>query len=309
MTFFVYKATNTKNNKIYIGKTCDPARRWSAHKSESNNDNNEHYTYFNHAIKKYGFDVFTFEIIDQFDDESIAYENEVKWINYYKSNNRDIGYNLTIGGKGVITNRPVSLETRKKISEAQKGIKRRDNYDVSDESRKKMSEASLNNKGLISNEIKKEILDFFNSGNYTKKQLSDKFNIKIESIRYIITYHNNNGFKTEEQKHTNRSNAKKGKKLSEEHRKKISEANMGRIFSEESKEKISKALSGKIISQEVRDKIAITVSGKKDYLEIKKQIIDLFETGKYRRTDLARKFNLHYASIKKIIDQYIKDKK
>lgn len=84
----IYKTTNNVNGKIYIGK-------------EKDNDPN----YFgsgvllNKAIKKYGKDSFTKEILEVSDYGNID-DRECYWIDFYNSTNRDIGYNLTKGGTG-----------------------------------------------------------------------------------------------------------------------------------------------------------------------------------------------------------------
>lgn len=314
MTFFIYKITNLKNNKIYIGKTNNPVKRWKKHNEIALGGKEKYPKHFypiHAAISKYGKENFSFEIIEEFDDEILAYNAENKYVKDLMSNDSSIGYNIANGGGGVMTDRPVSLETRKKISIAQKGVKRRKIYNVSDEYRKKMSYASKNNKGLLNELQKKEIITLYNSGKFTKKQLSVKFNVKYETIRYVVNYYKN-GFKTEEEKRINiltGNSKKRGQPLSKEHKKKLSESLKGIIFTKERKMNISKGLIGKIMSQETKDKIAAALSSKSNYLEIKKEIIDLFKTGNYTRVALAKKFNLNRKLVEKIIKQHnIKEK-
>jgi len=307
MNFYIYKITNLIKNKIYIGKAGNSLERWEKHKIIAKGGKEKypkHYYPIHAALNKYGIENFTFEIIENYEEEQLSYEAEKKWINYYQSNDSNYGYNLTIGGRGIISNKPVSLETRKKISAAQKGKARRKNYTNSDELKNKMKELSLHNKNILTESIKIEILDLFNSGNFTKKQLAEKFSIKIESIRYIIAYHNNNGFKTKEEKRRNKSVSKLGKKHSCEHNEKISKSLKGIIFTDTRKMNISKSLTGKIMSQETKDKIAATLSGIPNYIDLKKQIIEDFITGKYKQIELSKKFNISYDVVKKIIKQY-----
>lgn len=109
--FFIYKYTNKINNKIYIGKTNNVKRRQTEHLSRSGTMENNH---FYNAIKKYGFENFTFEIIDECDDENKSFELEIYYIAILNSNDKTIGYNSTEGGEGV---RNVSEALRKQISD------------------------------------------------------------------------------------------------------------------------------------------------------------------------------------------------
>lgn len=87
----IYKITNNFNKKVYIGQSNDPERRWSEH---CRNDDS---SYIGNAIQKYGERTFTFEILEtQIEDYN---ERERIWINFFQSNNRDFGYNLTDGGE------------------------------------------------------------------------------------------------------------------------------------------------------------------------------------------------------------------
>ena len=64
MMGYIYKHTNKKNGKVYIGKTLDkPEDRWRDHVNEANSGK---YNYrFHNAIRKYGEDAFSMEIIEK----------------------------------------------------------------------------------------------------------------------------------------------------------------------------------------------------------------------------------------------------
>lgn len=101
----IYKITNTINNKKYIGQTIrEPKERWQEHKKKANNNTDN--TPLARAIRKYGWDNFTTEVIDTANSQQEADEKEKYWIKYYKTCiqefGREAGYNITPGGGGVI---------------------------------------------------------------------------------------------------------------------------------------------------------------------------------------------------------------
>ena len=95
---FIYKITNTKSGKCYIGETIqsDPETRWRQHVRTI--DKNKGCPALKDAIKKYGIDVFKFEVlIICFDEDRFKYEKE-----YIKKYNCQVpnGYNILPGGIG-----------------------------------------------------------------------------------------------------------------------------------------------------------------------------------------------------------------
>lgn len=126
MDHLIYKITNTENGKIYIGKTkkfygalpFGIHRRFKAHVSDANNPKKgTGCPKLHNAIKKYGEDKFTIEQIEETDADHVD-EREEYYIKFYDSTNRDIGYNIALGGKGRKV-AYVDEETREKISKAQ----------------------------------------------------------------------------------------------------------------------------------------------------------------------------------------------
>lgn len=95
----IYKITNLINGKKYIGKTNNWERRQKDHKrlafkKEHKEENKTLYK----AIRKYGIEHFSFELIEKLEDYSIAGEKEKYWIKYYDSYKN--GYNESEGGDG-----------------------------------------------------------------------------------------------------------------------------------------------------------------------------------------------------------------
>lgn len=103
----IYKITNTVNGKSYIGQTCQKVEdRWNEHKRGKTSKNSP----LKHAIKKYGWDNFTKEIIETVETLEEALDREIYWIDYYKTcilvHGKDCGYNLSRGGEGVFVISP-----------------------------------------------------------------------------------------------------------------------------------------------------------------------------------------------------------
>ena len=91
----IYKI-NFPNNKVYIGLSKDIKRRIKEHFW---NDNS--YA-CDEAVRKYykTLNELDFEILEQFEklNYSILSEKEMNWIQYFKSDQKEYGYNLTSGG-------------------------------------------------------------------------------------------------------------------------------------------------------------------------------------------------------------------
>lgn len=87
----IYKITNNVNGKCYIGQSNNPQRRFQEH---IRGDDPTEPIYL--AIKKYGLNNFSFNIIEK--NIENYNEREKKWINFYHSNT-ELGYNRTEGGE------------------------------------------------------------------------------------------------------------------------------------------------------------------------------------------------------------------
>ena len=98
-TIGIYKITNIKNNKVYIGESFDIERRWKIHIDNLNN-NNHHSNKLQNDWNTYGKDNFKFEIIRDVTNDMISFFNmelvllvyEDIYIKEYDSINN--GYNM-----------------------------------------------------------------------------------------------------------------------------------------------------------------------------------------------------------------------
>lgn len=119
MKIVIYKITNKINNKVYIGQTINYKERVRQHKEiPFRNNSKEKDKSLYKAIKKYGLNNFTFEIIDETDNFESSNMLEIYYISKYNSCvDNGMGYNLDLGGK----NGNKSEATKLKISLAHKG--------------------------------------------------------------------------------------------------------------------------------------------------------------------------------------------
>lgn len=96
---FIYKVVNIINHKVYIGEsTLTLDRRKTRHFYDANNELTD--MPFHRALRKYGHDNFTWEIIEYCDSKEELDEMEFHYIKQYKSY-ENAGYNCTLGGDGV----------------------------------------------------------------------------------------------------------------------------------------------------------------------------------------------------------------
>lgn len=107
---WIYKITNIQNNKIYIGQTIRPVQdRFNRHINDALHNIID--TRFARAIRKYGKDNFSLEIIDTAQSQNKLNDKERYWIQYYNSVKE--GYNETdaLSECGVT---PINLKLKKK---------------------------------------------------------------------------------------------------------------------------------------------------------------------------------------------------
>ena len=86
----IYKITNLKNGKIYIGQSIDVKRRFWDHRCASH-EGNRHLQF---ALKKYGKESFKYEILEECAAADLD-ERERYWIKKLKPE-----YNVSPGGQG-----------------------------------------------------------------------------------------------------------------------------------------------------------------------------------------------------------------
>ena len=96
---YLYRITDTLNNKIYIGQSNKETERWRQHKYRARQE--KPIQYINRAMKKYGAEYFLYAIIAMCRTQEDADETEKQLIIQYDSRNKEYGYNLAPGGNVI----------------------------------------------------------------------------------------------------------------------------------------------------------------------------------------------------------------
>lgn len=148
----IYKFTNKSNNKVYIGQSINIEGRYKSHVNNFSNENLKDYnTKFYRALRKYGLNNFTFEIVEVLDDIINLNERETYWIGFY--NSFKSGYNSTEGGHQVTPNNelhPNSKITNEQLLEIKLLLfkTKLTQYEIADKYELSQAEISLINTGL-----------------------------------------------------------------------------------------------------------------------------------------------------------------
>jgi len=128
MIMFIYQIKNKINEKKYIGKTEKTIQsRWSSHCKNAKNNVNR---YLYDAMNKYGINNFSVDMIEVCEDVRTLNEREKYWINFYKTTNKEFGYNMQEGGTGGAQPYEIRMRAGKKISIKNTGKKRTDEFKI-----------------------------------------------------------------------------------------------------------------------------------------------------------------------------------
>lgn len=220
----IYRATNTINGKVYVGKTTEWPRRKERHIYDAKQGDD---CIFHRAINRYGEESFVWDILCELDTENIDCANhwcKAMEITHIALNHSYVGqypthgYNMTIGGEGTL-GLTRSEKTKAKMSASQKGRKH------SLEAIEKNRQAHLGKKA--SEETKKKQSE-------VQKKMWEDDDYRAYRTDIIRTKCSSTGIYPSEETRAKMSAAKSGDK----------HPNYGKHLSDTTKEKISSAQIG-----------------------------------------------------------------
>lgn len=100
MPWTIYCHVHVETGRRYVGLTARTwQRRWSQHVSQSARLAKKGWSHFANAIRKYGKDSFSHEILEVCDTLEAANAAEERWIREYDTMNPAKGFNLMRGGR------------------------------------------------------------------------------------------------------------------------------------------------------------------------------------------------------------------
>lgn len=193
----IYKITNHINGKIYVGQTTKSLKeRFQKHCWRTTENDSYHLNMaIKKAIKKYGKENFTIELIEEVETTKLD-EREVYWISFYDSYNK--GYNCTKGGQnGATRQTKLSWAEENEVIEAKylgfsiKEIEEVYNIDrTSVHNIFKRHALKMPNKRNLADRISLEDFKKFLLTKPTCKQIEHKFNICRCSVFNFLKKHN-----------------------------------------------------------------------------------------------------------------------
>lgn len=186
--FHIYKLVNKANNKVFINSVGqNPDKFWTRFKTK------KACTLLNNAIKEHGKDNFLFEAIETIYSKDKLNDRVNYWINHYKSNQEEFGYNLKAKtgpseeGKKKIskanTGKTRSKWHKKQISKAQSGKAK------SKEHKRKIGAAQTgeqNHMAKLSEQDVVNIRALYESGREIKADLARMYCVTPMAINRII---------------------------------------------------------------------------------------------------------------------------
>ena len=236
----IYKITNLKNGKFYIGSSKDIEFRWSEHKKHLNGNYHINKKLQN-AWNFYGKENFEFTIVELVsNDETFLLEREQFYFDIFKPYIKEIGYNIgkkSSGGDNFTYN-PNKENIREHLSDINLGAKNPMH------GKKHSDEAKEKQKGRA-------------MGRYTLEWFVDKYGVESGTLKY----------KERNDKLANRNinysydNGLKGKKrgaMSDDMKRKISEQK--RNFALRKNEFIDDLKSGSFSNNELSEKYGVSLT-------------------------------------------------
>lgn len=211
----IYTITNIVNNKIYVGCTTSFSKRWRDHKNLFKKCTHPN-RYLSAAVKKYGFENFKFEILEECAPEYVVFLEQY-WINLLDSTNKKFGYNIRNKSDSNLGFKH-SEETKRKIGNANKGKQSLLGKTLTVKHKQNISNAKLNH--IVSNETKEKIRKAHLGLKHTEEQ-KKKISLKLLNNKNNSEFKHSQEFKEALSKRMLNNKFNFGKKHSEKTKEKI----------------------------------------------------------------------------------------
>ncbi len=224
----IYCHVHVESGRRYVGLTGRTWKeRWRGHVSASKHV----HTYFAHAIRKYGKDAFSHEVLETCGTLEEANVAEEKWILHFDTRNPEKGFNLAKGGFYTPCQHrknPWEQEGfREKVTASIKVVWQ----DPEHQARMSASSREVNSRP----EVKKKIGD------------AARGRVMSPETRQLISA---------------QKTGRTGRKTSEATKKKLAAANVGKTVSDETRARMSAASSARRPSEETRARISATAKAR-----------------------------------------------
>lgn len=184
----VYKVTNKVNGKVYIGRTTQSlSKRKSGHKSAAYTANEG--SYFYRAIRRYGWESFLFEVIEEHTDIDALNAAEIRWIAEYNSTDRERGYNTSIGGEhgGLGVVKTDDSKRKQAVTRRQNDYRFADLYEPKRNYNSRTG--SANPRAKLDEGKVREIKRLFITTDLTDQEISERYGVSRPTINLIRVGH------------------------------------------------------------------------------------------------------------------------
>lgn len=184
---YIYAITNIENKKVYTGSTiCKLKKRWQEHRSMLRN-NKHHSRHLQNSWNKYGESSFVISILEKIQRKENMLEREQYWLDFYKSWDINIGYNISKSAYAPMVERNHTEEAKRKISKHFSGRK------LTKEHKKKIGLASSKNQLGENNHISKlttesvrEIRRKYKPHKYSQQRLAKEYGVSKTAIQQVV---------------------------------------------------------------------------------------------------------------------------
>lgn len=188
MTCGIYLITREDTSQMYVGQSVNIEKRWKEHIRGADIDSSR----LEKAMRKHGVDKFSLKIITKLPNvEKELNSHEKYWIKFYNTYEDRFHYNLTPGGEISPMKNPdivkKALKNRKDLSGPNNPFYRKKH---SDESKKKISEAKKGVKQSLERKINFSLTQ--NNSDYFRVSII-KTNGTKQGFTYRYQYYDENG--------------------------------------------------------------------------------------------------------------------